>query len=286
MPPHLRRRHLLPRLSGGTLGRTRQSPRPTPLVLRQLASDQQAGKGDPPLVLQLRQPRPPPDRPRCTPQPRGRGQGPMRTLPRPPRPQDHRRAATVTYGFLCARCGNPTGRARRSKYCVPCAYEAQKEQAIARHRAKPIPCAKCGADIPWVEGKIQRRRYCETCRAVVPPHQGFRRYGISQLDFELMVEQQQGKCAICKRWLAGALSVDHDRACCSGSGSCGKCVRGLLCPACNSGLGHFGDDPDRLLAAALYLEGTRYTPMPPASRALGNVSNRPIRSDGLPWGQS
>lgn len=70
-----------------------------------------------------------------------------------------------------------------------------------------------------------------------------------------LLAQQNGKCAICGD-VPGVrrLAVDHDHACCPGRKSCGKCVRGLLCGRCNTGLGMFKDSPDRLLAAKSYLE--------------------------------
>ena len=49
--------------------------------------------------------------------------------------------------------------------------------------------------------------------------------------------------------------VDHDHSCCPGTArSCGKCVRGVLCHGCNSGLGAFRDDIDRMKRAIRYVE--------------------------------
>lgn len=76
-----------------------------------------------------------------------------------------------------------------------------------------------------------------------------RQYGITQDDYEALFAEQAGKCAICGASEAGGwggmLPVDHDHE----TGA----VRGLLCHNCNGGLGQFGDDPDRLIAAAMYL---------------------------------
>jgi hypothetical protein len=76
-----------------------------------------------------------------------------------------------------------------------------------------------------------------------------RQYGITEDDYSALCAKQDGRCAICGSAEAGGwggqLPVDHDH-------ETGR-VRGLLCNGCNSGLGRFGDDPDRLLAAAAYL---------------------------------
>lgn len=50
------------------------------------------------------------------------------------------------------------------------------------------------------------------------------------------------------------LVVDHDHNCCPEKGSCGQCVRGILCSGCNTALGLVKDDPARLRRLAEYLE--------------------------------
>lgn len=72
-----------------------------------------------------------------------------------------------------------------------------------------------------------------------------RAYGISLDQYEAMVEEQHGKCAICHRNNWQALAVDH-------SHSTGL-VRRLLCHACNMALGHLNGKIEIVQAMLEYL---------------------------------
>jgi hypothetical protein len=168
----------------------------------------------------------------------------------------------------CARCGS-NFRAYRSNslYCGQgCKLDAASDYASDRSRrlrAKANSCYKCSSPIerrPGVPGRL----VCDGCR-VDPRIKGARSehrrrarlYGLTveQLDNLLALNA----CAACGSDAPGprGWQVDHDHACCAGHGSCGSCVRGLLCMSCNTAIGLAGDDPDRLLAMATYIERTR-----------------------------
>ena len=96
----------------------------------------------------------------------------------------------------------------------------------------------------------------------------WRLYGVTPEEVEALRIAQDYRCAICgrhedeierpaagrprldgSRSVSAALVVDH----CHETGR----IRGLLCNACNAGLGHFGDDADRMRAAATWLDQDR-----------------------------
>jgi hypothetical protein len=86
-----------------------------------------------------------------------------------------------------------------------------------------------------------------------------KKYGLSLGEFESLVDQQLGRCAICKIDLGSDLHVDHEHV-------TGR-IRGLLCGKCNKAVGLLNDDPTLIRAAARYLE--RSAAEPTELRMLG-----------------
>lgn len=74
-----------------------------------------------------------------------------------------------------------------------------------------------------------------------------RKYGISIADYDRMMDEQNGACAICggTDTTFGRLAIDH----CHDT----KKVRGLLCNVCNRSLGGFRDSTEILMNAIKYL---------------------------------
>ena len=73
-------------------------------------------------------------------------------------------------------------------------------------------------------------------------------YGITTVEYELLLSKQSGCCAICGKSdteYKRRLHVDHDHL----TGN----IRGLLCVRCNSGLGNFQENPLLLDKAKEYI---------------------------------
>jgi hypothetical protein len=70
-------------------------------------------------------------------------------------------------------------------------------------------------------------------------------YGVSVGEYSQMVKKQKDRCAICQNKPERCLAIDH----------CHKTeiVRGLLCRKCNSAIGLFDDDIEKIRRALRYL---------------------------------
>lgn len=173
----------------------------------------------------------------------------------------------------------------RQSRCIQCNWERLHpppcpcKTCVARAKAADglRNCPKCDTDKPFDEfyqrtdGRSQS--YCMDCARVASndsrarlarertPEEReqwnlTRRLKRFNLSAELLTEllETQGDECICGAPLSiSTLYIDHNHSCCPHDGSCGRCVRGVLCVNCNTALGHIKDDPDRALALATYL---------------------------------
>ena len=80
-----------------------------------------------------------------------------------------------------------------------------------------------------------------------------RTFGISADDFDALLGEQGGGCAICGAVpeREASFHLDHDHV----TGE----IRGILCLSCNQALGHFRDDAGLLERAAVYVRRGRAT---------------------------
>lgn len=140
-------------------------------------------------------------------------------------------------------------------------------------------CKECGTrknmiDFHWIKKGLTRRRKCKKCcsdaaqslrdqdpekyRVLGRMWQLKGQYGLTDMDFHSMMVGQGKKCAICREPFGDISTVhvdhDHNKGCCGPKKACKKCIRGLLCFGCNTGIGKLKDDPVLLRRAADYVE--------------------------------
>lgn len=116
-------------------------------------------------------------------------------------------------------------------------------------------CCKCRETKPisdFNKDKHQKdglKGDCKACRVSTRRKTDlYRKYNMSPRQYEKLFEKQGGYCAICgihQSKLKTRLCVDHNHI--------ANKVRGLLCVACNRGLGYFKDSCSILTKANQYL---------------------------------
>lgn len=148
-------------------------------------------------------------------------------------------------GFVgqCAAegCLEPKRRVSGARYCEEHATSKAYKPTGWSHY-KPINCDLCGR-----QAKITTKATYRICSNCSEPHRGLitqaRSHGVPWA--RLAVWLASPKCELCARQLytgkgkggSGGFAIDHNHSCCPGGNGCAKCVRGLLCGACNTRLG-------------------------------------------------
>lgn len=158
----------------------------------------------------------------------------------------------------CTRCKAPkpldefhrdrTTRDGRASRCKPCACARSREW----YRENPERAR--AAQQAWTERNREKVNADQRARAAANPGKARAiklksRYGMTEDEYQEKLAAQSGGCAICGAMTEYPLHVDHDHET--------QERRGLLCGPCNSGIGFLDDNPERLRAAAFYLEAYR-----------------------------
>ncbi len=148
-----------------------------------------------------------------------------------------RKEKTLTYN----------GKKSNARWLVKC--DCGSERVISTPNLKRS--TSCGCDLSYTKHSgLKRRKDIH-----VPKNKSHlkRTFNLTIERFNEMLEEQDGKCKLCKDVLLKTPCVDHDHSCCPGKTSCGKCIRGLICFSCNTALGNMKDSVGRLQLAIDYL---------------------------------
>lgn len=167
----------------------------------------------------------------------------------------------------CPRCGEtkPTSEfywlkfGRHDRYCKECRKALNREWRQRNPDAHKRPAKRA-----WERNNAAKIAF----------YSRKARYGISHEQYQALVEQQGGRCAICRRLpdRKRPLHIDHDHD----TGA----IRGLLCYQCNTAIGLFGDNPAVVASAMLYLLAV---PPPAAGKHPGDWWPRwSLGPDGRP----
>lgn len=142
------------------------------------------------------------------------------------------------------------------KRCTRCKQEKPRSEFYRHPVAKNgvvSKCKECSAAMTRERNALNPQRLAVTNRRSKLK----RNYGITLEAYDKLLAQQDGGCAICGTPDPGGrigafgpvFHVDH----CHESGA----IRGLLCHCCNTALGSFRDDVERLSKAIAYLGRVR-----------------------------
>jgi hypothetical protein len=154
-------------------------------------------------------------------------------------------------GYLrdCRRCKKEfVTQQSRGLYC---SAECRKQAWVDARRRY---WERLGLDTKRLYGRLQMRKRTRQAPDIIRAQarkthvrSAMRRAGLDLADYERLLQEQKGMCAICGRIEPGGrnLAIDHDHA----TGA----IRGLLCLACNLMLGYVRDQVAVLEKAIAYL---------------------------------
>jgi len=185
-------------------------------------------------------------------------------------------------GYILKRCKNHGNlsydqirltireiKGKRQTYlsCMFCIKERLKLQRgdhiiFSRKNSLFLKCAICKNDLEmlYFSSGSMKEKYpkCKNCSSLMSKKSFIlSKYKLNDIQHKELIARQNNLCKICGKPETSKfkgklkrLAIDH----CHKSGN----VRGLLCAACNVGIGVFNDSTELLKKAIAYLEGNRW----------------------------
>jgi hypothetical protein len=143
--------------------------------------------------------------------------------------------------------------------CRKCGIDKEEVQFVAdlsRKRGVKSTCKDCHNEYYrnyWKQKPDQYKKHKDRVKINDKAYKGraFQRHHLTKDQYMALYDKYNGMCWICK--IKEVEVIDHDHSCCSGSYSCGECVRGLLCTKCNVTLGNVNENLDTLYEMINYL---------------------------------
>lgn len=168
---------------------------------------------------------------------------------------DHDHITKKVRGLLCDGCNSTIAFFKESPQLIARAkwylsqstitIECTPVNRVKTDRDGGIICGSCDIWKPAADFRANTRK-CTRCSGL------WSNYRLRGRDYQKLVDAQNKQCRICSSEPT-TLYVDHDHVCCTGTTTCGTCIRGLLCNLCNLGLGKCGDNPIVLDGCLRYL---------------------------------
>lgn len=170
--------------------------------------------------------------------------------------------------WTCYDCDNARSKAKRSilaairppkerpteKRCTGCAVIQPVTAFNTTHGGRPRPkCKSCQSDDYRDYVSRNRERVSRSKRE----GKYVARFGLNLDELDDLHRSVGDSCESCgvhrDSTPNGVLVLDHDHSCCPTERTCGQCIRGVLCTACNVALGALHDDPLRVVALLGYI---------------------------------
>lgn len=154
----------------------------------------------------------------------------------------------------CTKCGvekplsefnkrknRPIGFSSACKPCINSSQDPEKRKLSWKKWREANPEKRKASKAAWDKANPEKRKL-NSYKARL------KKYNLSIEQYENMLAQQHGCCAICGDLLdkAEKTHIDHNHKT--------NKVRGILCHGCNTSLGGFKDSIDILKSAQMYLE--------------------------------